>query len=414
LVITPGGVDLHVHLTPLPDPMAKRRPDDFQNGTRAAIRGGITTVGNMTHQVPGMGLLESLEVTRREASLNSMIDFVLHPVLNEPNDSALSDIRRLQTHGYPTLKLFMIFADFDRQFDKYLAAVAAAAESGVLVLMHCEDRSMILTEQDRLRALGEATTRSYAQSRPESSEIVAIDRALAMAESTGARMMLVHLASALGVARCRDAAARGVQVYVETRPIYLHFTDKVFDGPESAKFVGNPPPRSFANQELLWEGLSEGTIHTIGSDHAPWTLEDKLDSGGDLATALPGVPELETMLPMLLSEGVMKGRLTMGRFVEVTSTTPARIAGLRHKGEIRIGFDADLVAWDTRRTWIVDGSSMESRAGYSPYDGREVHGAPAMVLASGELVFESGAVADLSPGRGRMVELEFIGEIGNG
>ena len=193
-----------------------------------------------------------------------------------------------------------------------------------------------------------------------------------------------------------------MRVHVETRPLYLHLAEDVFKRSDAALFVGNPPPRSTGDRDGIWAGLASGDIDTLASDHAPWTIEQKLDPRLDITSLLPGVADLETMLPMLFSEGVVKGRLTPERFAAVTSTNAARIFGLYPlKGAIRVGSHADLVVWDPLQRWVVDGSSFESRAGYSPYDGWKVVGAVRFTISRGEVVRDpDGVVA--SPGRGLM------------
>ena len=176
----------------------------------------------------------------------------------------------------------------------------------------------------------------------------------------------------------------------------------MFERPEGAKYIGNPPPRQVGDRDRLWAGLASGEIDTVASDHAPWTLEQKLTAGPGLAGLLPGVAELETMLPMLFSEGVLTGRLTPNQFAAITSANPARLFGLGPaKGDIAVGADADLVVWDPTVRWVVDGGSMESGAGYSPYDGWNVQGRPRFTISRGDVILDpDGVVA--RPGRGRM------------
>lgn len=405
LLVMPGGLDMHVHFTPMDvGPDFPRRPDDFQNGSRAAAAGGVTTIGNMTHQRHGEPLLAALERDRAEGEGASIVDFVLHPVLNDPSPDVLAEILELPARGHPSLKIFMVFEDFEQRAELYLDAMTNAASSGTLVLVHCEDRAMIRTVGRHLAAAGADNASSYAESRPIAAEVAAVERAIAFAEISGARIQVVHLSSEAALERCIAARKRGVQVHVETRPLYLHFTNEVFGRPDAAKYIGNPPPRGSRDQDRLWASLAAGEVDTIASDHAPWTLAQKLTSGPDLMGLLPGVADLETMLPMLFSEGVINGRLTPNQFAAVTSANPARLFGLSpDKGDIAVGADADLVVWDPDVRWVVDGSTMESGAGYSPYDGWEVQGRPRYTISRGEIILDpSGVVAQ--PGRGRLAK----------
>ena len=190
-------------------------------------------------------------------------------------------------------------------------------------------------------------------------------------------------------------------MYVETRPIYLHLNESRFDEPDGAKYAGAPPLRSDADRDALWAGINDGSVSTVCTDHAPWTLADKLDPSLTAAELRQGMAELETMLPVLWSEGVATGRISPARFVEVTSTQAARLFGLYPvKGTIAPGSDADVVIWDPSETRTIDGSAMQSNAGYSPYDGWEVTGWPQLTLSRGEVVADGTAVLG-NPGRGR-------------
>jgi dihydropyrimidinase len=213
----------------------------------------------------------------------------------------------------------------------------------------------------------------------------------------------VHLSSAAALAACRRARAQGVPVYVETRPLYLYLTRAVFEQADAAKYVGNPPVRAAADLEAIWHGLWSGEIQTLCSDHAPWSLRQKLDFGLDVGSFRPGVADLETLMPMLYSEGVWGGRVSLSRFVELTSTNTAKLFGMYpQKGTIAVGADADLVVWDAEARRTIDGAAMHSKAGYSVYDGREVRGGPAYTISRGEVVFEEGRVT-ARRGRGRWV-----------
>jgi dihydropyrimidinase len=245
--------------------------------------------------------------------------------------------------------------------------------------------------------------RYYPEARPVEAERVATERAVAFCATTGAATYVVHLSSAAALDACRRGRARGLPLYVETRPIYLHLTEDRFAEPDGAKYAGAPPLRTDADRDALWAGLADGSVSTVCTDHAPWTLAEKLDPTLDATNLRQGMAELETMLPVLWDQGVATGRLSPSRFVELTSTNPARLFGLYPaKGTIAPGSDADIVVWDPEQTRIVDGATMNSAADYSPYDGWSVRGWPAVTISRGEIVAE-GPVVDAAPGRGRLV-----------
>ncbi len=399
MIVTPGGIDMHVHFTPMPG--ANSRPDDFRSGSLAAANGGITTVGNMTHQRPGEGLMAALDRETAVASSQSIVDFVLHPVLNNPTKEAINEIGELRTAGHGTVKIFMVFPNFETSFPAYEAAMAMAASVDVRVLIHCEDPGVIDAQLERLSQQGLLGPENYGRSRPVQSELVAVERALQLAETTGAAIHIVHLASADALALCTKARKRGVRVTVETRPLYLHLTENVFERPDAVLYTGNPPPRSESDRAALWRGLASGDVDAIASDHAPWNRAEKSAAGIDIRSALPGLPELDTMLPMIFSEGVTKGRLSLGQFVRVTAKRPAELLGLApSKGAISVGADADLVVWDPRRKWTVRTELLATRTDYSPYEGWELEGAPIFTMVRGVLVrTPDGPVAGSQKGR---------------
>ncbi len=231
-------------------------------------------------------------------------------------------------------------------------------------------------------------------------ERAAVQRAAAICELTGSPIYIVHLSSQAALQAARESRARGLPVYVETRPLYLYLTSAALAGPQGGKYIGAPPLREETDVAALWAGLADGSIDTLGSDHAPWELAHKVDPSLDVTTARQGVADLETMLPMLYSAGVRTGRISLARFVELTSARPARLFGLYpRKGTIAVGSDADLVIIDPQSHRVVDGSAMRSRAGYSAYDGIEVFGWPRFTVSRGDVVLEDGQVV-AEPGRG--------------
>ena len=238
--------------------------------------------------------------------------------------------------------------------------------------------------------------------------MAAVDQAIALVRQTGAPAYVVHLSSAAALDRCRRARAAGLPVYVETRPLYLHLTRERFGEPDAAKYVGAPPLRDQADRDALWRGLAAGDIDTVCSDHAPWTLAAKLDPALDVVTARQGVADLETLMPMLYSEGVAAGRISLDRFVELTSSRAARLFGLYpRKGAIAVGSDADLALWDPQARRVVDGARMQSRAGYSVYDGWTVQGWPRFVTRRGQLVLADGTCTALR-GQGRWARRDTV------
>ena len=394
-LILPGGIDAHVHLTPatLPEGGELRWADDFGSGTRAAAAGGITTVGNITFPRPGEGLLDLVERTEEEAGKQALVDFFLHPVLLDPSGSTLAELPELARIGQTSVKIFMVLGNFDGRSSEYLNAMRIAGESGMLSVVHCEDGCIIGHLTERLVSSGRTGPEYYSASRPVFSEEVAVTRAVGFAEASGAPVYVVHLSSAAGLEACRRARARGVPIYVETRPLYLYLTEERLLEPEGAKYVGQPPLRGEGDVAALWNGLWGGDIQTFCTDHAPWMLEEKLDPGHTVETFPPGVADLDTLLPMLFSEGVGKGRISLHRFVEATSTNAARLFGLfPRKGTIAVGSDADITIWDPDETRALDARSMQTNSDFTPYEGWEVKGWPSVTISRGEVVYRGGQI----------------------
>lgn len=405
LLVLPGGVDVHVHLShpDRPRPGVERWVDDFYTGSLAAIGGGITTIGNMTFPWEGESLQDAVARDVSAASANCAVDYILHPVLRRLSPEMLSEIPALAQAGQHSLKIFMLFDDFDQRIDLYLEALRLTGRLGLLTMIHCEDGAAIRCACRILADAGRAEPASYPDSRPDFTEAAAVERAAAFARLTGAPLYVVHLSSALALEACRRARWYGAPLYVETRPLYLYLTRERFAEPEGAKYAGAPPLREPADVEKIWQGMATGDIQCLCSDHAPWNLRQKLAPGLDVATLPLGVADLETLMPMLFSEGVRKGRISLSRFVELTSTNAAKLFGLYpQKGTIAVGSDADLALWDPEVTRTINGASMQSKAGYSVYDGWSVTGWPVCTISRGEIVL-SGNEFRAEPGRGRLL-----------
>lgn len=404
LYVLPGGVDPHVHLSPpVTGPGEHSWTDDFEIGSRAALAGGVTTLGNMSFARQGEQMIEGLTRDLADADANSIADYFQHPVLLTPDEEGIEQIATLNAMGHPSIKIFLSFRRFDRNVDGFLTAMRKAAEVGSVMLIHCEDAAAMGCCGQMLDEAGRTAHRHYPESRPVEAERIATERAVGYCEITGAPSYIVHLSSQAALQACRNARARDLPLYVETRPIYLHLEKSRFDEPDGAKYAGAPPLRDDSDRDALWAGIADGTVSTVATDHAPWTLEQKTDPSLTAANLRQGMAELETIMPMLWSLGVAPGRMSLNRFVEVTSTNPAKLFGMYpQKGCIAPGSDADLVVWDPNETRTIDGSTMHSAAGYSPYDGWDVTGWPRLTLSRGDIVAEGSKVVG-QPGRGQLV-----------
>lgn len=400
-LVLPGGIDMHVHFTEF---WHFHFADDFYSGTTCAAAGGITTVGNMAIPRDGEKPLESLNRTAAEAKANAIVDFTLHPAIFDPSPEAIAEFPRLVDMGYTTIKVFTVLPPFDQRVEDYILAVKAAHRSEMLTMIHCEDAGIISFTERQLLTEGKSDVGYYPDSRSRDSEAVATARAVGIAEATGAPIYVVHVSSVAALEECCKGQNKGLPVYVETRPIYLYLTRERYLEPNGAKYASWPPLRERVDMDALWNGLRVGDIHTLCSDHAPYSLAEKLDPALKVGTFRPGMANVEQLMPMLFSEGVNKGRLSLERFVEVTSTNAAKLFGMFPlKGTVAVGSDADLVVWNPNQRHVIRAREMHSKSDFDAYEGWEVQGWPVYTISRGEVVFEKGQVKAFR-GRGQLVK----------
>ena len=399
-LVLPGGIDAHVHLS-LTEEMLDGPAwcDDFASGTAAAAAGGITAVGNMTFPRGSETMRQAIEREAADAEHDSIVDVFLHPVLTNPDTQPLDDIELLAAQGVTSLKYFTSFGGFTENPAPYVEAMRRARDAGAITLIHCEDEAIMTDALKRLVASGQTGVEHYPKARPVTAEAAATARAVAFAEETGAPSYIVHLSSAAALDEVRRGRARGAPLWVETRPLYLHLTEEYFSVPDGAKYAGQPPLRTLSDRIALWKGLAAGEVDTVCTDHAPWLFADKVFPGLDLTNLRPGVADLDTMLPMLFSEGVVSGRISLQQFVAVSSTNAAKLFGLfPRKGTIAVGSDADIAIWDPNLSKPVRAADTATKSDYSPYEGWQVTCWPVTTIHRGEVVYRDGRVIG-QPGR---------------
>jgi dihydropyrimidinase len=396
LLVLPGCIDMHTHLASTPGwtPL-----DGFASGTRAAIAGGVTTVLSMVYQEEG-SLRRGVERAFRDAA-PSVADYAFHIVVVDPSPSGIAELPALVREGHAGLKVFMVMKQFAERTDEFLRLYAAARDNGMLVAVHAEDHRLIADSTAALHAAGKTGVRHFPESRPVEAEVVAVRQAMRHAELTGASLYLVHLSSRAAALELADGRRRGLPVYGETRPLYLYLTRELFEREDAALWVAQPPLRDTVDVDAIWAAVAEGTLDCVATDHIPRTRAQKLAPGLSFDQIPPGVSNLETLLPMLYSEGVRKGRITVERLVDLLATTPARIAGLASKGQIAVGRDADLVLFDSERTRTIRAAELHSAADYDPYEGWVVTGWPSAVLLRGTVAYDREI--RVAPGFGRFV-----------
>jgi len=405
-VVTPGGVDAHCHLDqPMPAPL--RMADDFDSGTRAAACGGTTTVIPFAAQEKGGSLRAAVADYHHRAEGRAHVDYAFHLIVSDPTPQVLNEeLPALIREGYSSFKIYMTYDDLKLDDGQILDVLAVAREQGAMAMIHAENADCIEWLTKRLEAAGRTAPRFHAHARPMLVEREATHRAISLAELVDVPILIVHVSGREAVEQIRWARAHGLKVFAETCPQYLFLTAAdlgIDDSYQGAKCVCSPPPRDASNQQVIWDGLNDGTFTVFSSDHAPFRYdapEGKKPAGEEVAFRhIPnGIPGIETRLPLLYSEGVLGGRMTLNRFVELTATGPAKAYGLHpRKGTIAVGSDADLVVWE-ERDFVLENRHLHHAVDYTPYEGQTLRAWPALTLARGEVVWDG---TNFHPRRGR-------------
>ena len=389
--VFPGGVDTHVHLdTPV---MGTVTADDYLSGTIAAVCGGTTSIVDFCFQMPGQTLGAAIAGWHAKAEGKAVVDYGFHIVVADPTAAVLQELAGLPEQGITSFKLFMAYKDALMADDwTIIQVLEQAREHGALVMVHAENGDAAHLLQQRFLAAGKTGPQYHLLSRPPRIEAEAVGRAIALAEIAGAPIFIVHLSCGEALEEISRGRMRGAQVFAETCPHYLYTSAADFDRPgfESAKYCFSPPPRSQADQVLLWRALANGTLQSVGSDHAPFNFAGQKELGRDDFTKIPsGAPGIEERL-MMIFQGVNQGQLTLNRFVELVATAPAKLFGLYpEKGTIAVGSDADLTIWNPATELAITASALHQNVDYTVYEGQRVQGVPETVLLRGEVLVEN-------------------------
>ena len=409
-VVTPGGVDAHCHLDqPMAPPL--RMADDFDTGTRAAACGGTTTVIPFAAQVKGQTLGAALADYHRRAEGRAHVDYAFHLIVSDPTPQVLTqELPALIAQGYTSFKVYMTYDDLKLDDGQILDVLSVAREHGAMVMVHAENADCIEWLTRRLEAAGRTAPRFHAHARPMLVEREATHRAIALAELVDVPILVVHVSGREAVQQIRAARAHGLQVFAETCPQYLFLTADdlgLDDSYQGARCVCSPPPRDKANQQVIWDALADGLFTVFSSDHAPFNYdapEGKKPGGQEMPFRhIPnGIAGIETRMALLYSEGVLGGRITLEKFVELTATNPAKAYGLHpRKGSIAIGSDADLVVWDECE-FVLSNADLHHAVDHTPYAGQTLRAWPGLTLAGGEVVWD-GRQFHPRAGRGRFL-----------
>ena len=398
-VILPGPIDAHVHHRTL-----NASVDSWETLTKGAALGGITTVIPYIQVPDSMALGEGLAYFRDEGERESVTDFAMHARLNGPSDAVLEQLPDAFALGVPSFKLFMAYRKRGIMWDgtPLMRVLETLGQRGGIWCCHAENGDLIDYLEDLYHSRGEYTADNYLKIRPQLAEVEAAFRAMQLAQQFDCNLYLVHTSAAGVLPLTRAAQRAGQRVTVETCPQYLTLTAEMAKG-HGGRMKFAPPPRTQEDTRAIWDGVVHGDVQVIGSDHSPWPKEQKLWPTERFFEIPFGAPGVETMLPVLWSEGVAKGRITPQRLAELVSSGPARVFGLApQKGALAPGADADLVAIDPAARWTLDETTLQTEAGYSNWNGWEFQGKPVLSLIRGAVVLEDGQLK-AGPGNGRYV-----------
>jgi len=391
-LVLPGGIDVHTHLD-MPFG-GTTSADDFETGTRAAAFGGTTTLIDFAIQYKGQQLRQAFDTWMSKAANKAVCDYAFHCIVTDVSGGQLGEMNDLIHEGVTSFKLFMAYPGvFMLDDGSIFKALQTTSKNGGLVCMHAENGSAIDVIVQQALAEGKKAPKYHALTRPTTAEAEAVGRAVALAEMAGAPIYIVHLSCNDALEKVREARDRGLPVYAETCPQYLYLSLENMDAPgfEGAKYVFTPPLREKWNQEKLWNGLKRDHLQVVSTDHCPFCFKEQKELGKDDFTKIPnGGPGVEHRMSLIYSGGVAGGRFSVNRFVELVSTTPAKLFGLYpRKGTIAVGSDADLVIFDPRRKHTISAKTHHMRVDYSMFEGITVTGMADVVMSRGKVVVEA-------------------------
>jgi len=403
-LVIPGAIDGHTHME-MPFG-GTQSADTFETGTRAAAFGGTTTIIDFAIQSKGTSLREGLDQWHAKAQGNCAIDYGFHMIVSDVNEVSLKEMDVLIDEGVTSFKLFMAYPGVFYSTDgEILQAMQRASGNGGTIMMHAENGIAIDVLVAQALSRGETDPRFHGATRPSILEGEATHRAIQLARVAGAPVYFVHLSASEALAEVVTARDRGQNVFAETCPQYLFLSDEDLarDGFEGAKYVCSPPLRAREHQAALWRGLRTDDLSVVSTDHCPFCFKEQKELGrGDFSKIPNGLPGVEHRVD-LIYQGVVKGEISLGRWVEIVATTPAKMFGLYPtKGVIAPGADADVVVYDPNARHTLSAASHHMDVDYSVYEGLDVPGRATTVLSRGAVVVDQDQYVG-TPGAGRFL-----------
>ena len=403
--LIPGAIDVHTHMElPFGGTFAK---DTFESGTRAAAFGGTTTIVDFAVQSRGDSLRAGLDAWHAKAEGNAVADYGFHMIMSDVNDDTLKEMDQLVAEGVPDFKLFTAYPGvFYSDDGAIFRAMQQTGSNGGLIMMHAENGMAIDIVAADLVNAGKTDPLYHGIARYPIFEGEATNRVIRLAEAAQVPVYIVHLSARDALHAVREGRDRGSQVFAETCPQYLFLSiDDMGNGFEGAKFVCSPPLRSADHQDELWTGLIKDDLQLVATDHCPFDFEGQKDMGkGDFRKVPNGLPGVEDRVDLLHDGGVVGGRLSKERWVEIISTAPAKLFGMfPKKGAIAVGSDADIVIYDPNATRTISAETHHMDVDYSCYEGRSVQGRSDIVLSRGSVIVRDGAFTGRK-GHGRFIK----------
>jgi dihydropyrimidinase len=404
-LLFPGFIDPHVHVyLPFMGTYAK---DTWETASRAAIMGGTTTLIEMVCPGKSEEPSAAFDLWLSKAQGVSSCDYSFHMGVTRFDDLAEAQLRAIAARGIRSFKVFLAYKGAFGVDDRELYhTLRLAKELGVVVTAHCENETLVAERCAELLAAGKTGPEWHEPSRPVQVEAEGVQHLMTFAELTGAEVYIVHTSCREAVERALAGFRRGVRGHIETVIPYLTLDSSAAERPgfEGAKFVMSPPIRAKAHQEYLWSALRAGHIATVATDHAPFDFDGQKAMGKTAFTKIPnGIPSVEHRVHLLYSEGVAKGRISLNQFVDCASTRAARIFGLRGKGSISVGADADLVLFDPEARWTISAKTHHMATDYDAFEGWPITGRSEVVCVRGQVMAEGGKFVGPGGG-GRLVD----------
>lgn len=393
MYVFPGGVDMHTHLDmPFGGTVSA---DDFETGTVAAAYGGTTTIVDFAIQGKGSSLKDALETWKKKAEGKAVIDYGFHVAITDLTEDVMEEIPQMVKEGVSSFKCFLAYKGALMVDDGALFRVLKKADkAGALVMIHAENGEVIDVLVKEALAKGQTAPKYHALTRPPEAEGEASGRGIALAEMADAPLFIVHLSCLEALEKVQVARAQGLPIFAETCPQYLlkSFENYLEPGFNGARYVMSPPLRDESNWDVLWAGLASGDLASVSTDHCPFNFKGQKDMGKDNFAAIPnGAPGIEHRLMLMFNEGVNKKRISLNRFVELVSTTPAKMFGLfPQKGTVAVGSDADLVVFDPKKDYRISAKTHHQNVDYTPYEGFTGKGAPVVVISNGRVIIRDG------------------------